>query len=315
MSAPYYFDTINQMESHIVPGVMQRGNNQMSIYYRRYLMQRVFSIFDFTGAPEDWNMEYLKFCLLCWGYCAVLRTDRFGVIPQQCGVSGYDVFYRPTRAIITNPLFDKTYDLKIGEDCELIRLAPDWQGIPDLIGHYADQMAITTTSIITNLYNSRLAYVFAGTTKAFAESFKAMFDKIAEGNPAVFVDKQLIGETGEPNWLPFQQDLRSTYIVDMLQGAEQSLLNQFYTDIGIPNIPYEKTERLNMEESTTNDYATECLINLWKTTINSTLDKVNVMFDLSVKCEYNPKLKEVLTHGNERNADTGSDVQLSDRSV
>ena len=312
MSAPYYFDTINQVESHIVPGVMQGSNNALSLYYRRYLMQRVFSIFDFTGAPDTWDLEYLKFCLFCWGYCAVLQTDKFGIIPQQCGVSGYNVFYRPTRAIITNPLFDKTYDLRIGDECELIRLAPDWRGVADLIGHYADQMAMTTTSIIVNLYNSRLAYVFAGGTKAFAESFKAMYDKIANGNPAVFVDKQLIGENGEPNWLPFQQNLRNTYIVDLLQGAEQTLLNNFYSDIGIPNIPYEKTERLNMAESTVNDYATECLINLWKRTINSSLDKVNSLFDLSVKCDYNEKLREVLNDGNERNADAPGNDELQE---
>lgn len=299
MSAPYYYDTINQVESHIIPGTLKRGHNALSQYYRRYLAQRAFAILEFHNLPDTWDEEYLKFVLLTFGVAAVIRTDKFGVIPQQCGVSGYNVYYRPTRAIVTNPLFDKVYDLVIGRDCELIRLSPDWRGIPDLIGHYADLLALVKTSIVTNLYNSRLAYVFAGSTKAFAESFKQMFDQITSGNPAVFVDKQLIGEDGSPNWQLFQQDLKSTYIIDMLQAAERCIMSQFYSEVGIPNIPFEKNERLTQSESTTGDYATQCLVDLWRRTINATLDKVNAMFDLNVYVDYNKTLLEVMNSGSQ----------------
>ena len=315
MSAPYYFDTINAVESHIVPGTMQASDNALSMYYRRFLALRAFAILDFNNAPDTWDLEYVKFCLMCWGTVAVLNTDKFGVIPQQCGYSGYNVFYRPTRAIVVNPLFDKAYDLRIGKDCELIRLAPDWRGISDLIGHYADLMAMTVVNIITNLYNCRMSYVFAGSTKAQGETFKAMYDKIACGNPAVFIDKNLMNEDGTPNWLPFQQNLNETYIVDKLQQAENSLLCDFYSHIGIPNIPFEKGERLNVAESTTNQYATECLVDLWKRTINETLSKVNSMFNLNVTCDYNTALREVLTNVNVGNSDIAGNGELQTRLV
>lgn len=303
MSAPYFFDTINQFESHIVPGTMHARDSALSNYYRRFLALRAFAILDFKNAPETWDLEYLKFCLMCYGAVAVLKTDKFGVIPQQCGYSGYNVFYRPTRAIVVNPLFDKAYDLRIGKDCELIRLSPDWRGIPELIGHYADLMAMTVVNIVTNLYNCRVSYVFAGTTRAQGETFKAMYDKIAEGNPAVFIDKNLMGEDGNPNWLPFQQDLKETYLIDELQKAERSMLTDFYSHIGIPNIPFEKGERLNVAESTINSYATECLMDLWKRTINTTLKKVNSMFGLNVSCDYNETLLEAIENVNVSNLD------------
>ena len=310
MSAPYYFDQINQWESHIVPGTMQARDSALSLYYRRFLALRAFAILDFTGAPDNWDTEYLKFVLMTWGAAAVIKTDKFGVIPQQCGYSGYNVYYRPTRALVVNPLFDRAYDLKIGEECELIRMSPDWRGIPDLIGHYADLMAMTAVNIITNLYNCRLSYVFAGKTKAQAESFKAMFDKVSAGNPAVFVDKALFGEDGNPQWLPFQQDLKSTFIIDELQKAEHTLLAEFYSHIGIPNIPFEKTERLNVAESTVYDYGTECLIDLWKRTINSTMDKVNDMFGLNVRCDYNDALLEAMNNEYGSKVDAQGDAGL-----
>ena len=208
----------------------------------------------------------------------------------------------------SNPLFDRTYDLRIGEECELIRLSPDWRGIPDLIGHYADLLAITVTSIVTNLYNSRLSYVFTGKSKAFGESFKLMFDKIANGEPAVFIDKQLMDEAGNPNWQTFQQDLRSTYIIDQLQAAERCLMSQFFQDIGIENIPFEKGERLNVAESTSNMYATRCLPDLWKRTINATCEKVNKLFDLDISVDYNDELKEVLDNASALDAGRNGDI-------
>lgn len=289
---PYSFDQINQVESHIVPGTLCPSDNALAAYYRRYLAQRAFAVYEFKNLPENWDEEYLKWILICFGVCAVLKTDKFGIIPQQCGFSGYNVFYRPTRAIVVNPLFDKTYDLKIGKDCELIRLSPDWRGIPDIIGHYADLLAVSATSILTNLYNSRVSYVFTAGTKAMAESFKALYDKIARGEPAVFADKNLFTEEGEPNWQQFAQDLNSTYIVDKLQAAQRLFMNEFYTHIGIPNIPFEKNERLTRAESSQNDYATECLVDLWKRTMNDTMEKVNKLFGLNISVDFNENLKK-----------------------
>lgn len=311
MSAPYSFENLNQFESHIVPGVIKPSDNALAAYYRRWLGERAFAIFEFDGIPENWDVEYLKWCLLCFGTCAVLKTDKFGIIPQQCGISGYNVFYRPTRAIVVNPLFERTYDLQIGTDCELIRLTPDWRGIADIIGHYADLLAVTVTSIITNLYNTRLSYVFTAGSKSIAESFKLLYDKVARGEPAVFADNKLMGEDGKPNWQPFQQDITSTYIVDKLQSAEKSILYEFYSHIGIPNVPFEKNERLNMDETSMNSYATICLVDLWRRTLTATLSKVNKMFGLNVSVKYNDELrKEVETNGNDGRPDVGGTGEL-----
>ena len=118
-----------------------------------------------------------------------------------------------------------------------------------------------------------------------------MFDLIAAGNPAVFADKQLFTESGEPNWQAFQQDIRGTYIIDMLQAAERDILSQFYSEIGIPNLPYEKGERLITAEATTHEYATECLADLWKRTMNATAANVNRMFGLNISVDYNKALR------------------------
>ena len=303
MYEPYYFDKLSTIDSHIVPGTMSPANNMLAAYYRRYLAQKLVAIYEFDNVPETWDVEYLKYTLICFGMAAVINTDAFGIIPQACGISGYNVFYRPTRALIANPLFDRSYDLRIGEECELIRITPDWRPLADLIGHYADLLAITVSSIVTNLYNTKLSYVFSAGTKAMAESFKAMVDKINQGDPAVFTDKSLFREDGSPNWTAFQQDLQGTYLVDQLQQAERTILNQFYSDVGIPNVPFEKNERLTTNESSIYSYANMCLSDLWLRTLRETLGNVNKLFGLNITVDYNKALKEVLESGDERDPD------------
>ena len=292
MYEPFYSEQINIRDSHSVPGTVHANDTYLAHYFRRYLLQKVCSVFDIKNTPDTWCEEYVKYCLFGWGSVAVLNTDKFGVIPQACGYYGYNVFYHPTHAVITNPLFDKTYRLEIGKQCELIRLAPDWCGIADMIGHYADLMALVVSSITSNLYNTRLAYVFTADGQAMAESFKNMYDKITEGNPAVIADKKLFAEDGTPLWGAFQQNLKQVYLVDVLQAAEQALEVDFYTQIGIPNVNYEKKERLLVSEISSNRFATQCLSDLWLRTLTATTDKVNAMFGLNIKFDYTEELKE-----------------------
>ena len=292
MYEPFYAETINQHSYTKIPNGLNLKDNGLSRYCRRFLYQKLNSVFDVKNAPKTWDIEYLKDCLFIWGTVAVFNTNKFGVIPQACGYYGYNVFYHPTHAVITNPLFDKTYYLKIGKQCEIIRLSPDWLGVADLIGHFADRMALILACSISNLYNSRLSYVFTAESQAMAESFKRMYEQITDGKPAVVIDKKLFDDNGSPKWVAFQQNLKQVYIVDMLQAAYKAVENDFYSQIGVPNANYEKKERLLTDEIATTAFATQCLSSLWLQTLNRTTADANKMFSLNISFDYNPDLKK-----------------------
>ena len=63
----------------------------------------------------------------------------------------------------------------------------------------------------------------------------------------------------------------------------------------------EKKERLTEAESKVNNYATMCLVDLWKRTMEDCIEKVNAMFGLSIKVDFNKKLKEALESDVDRN--------------
>lgn len=250
--APIFYDYNNAVNSIISPSTMHVRDTNLAWYFRRYLIQKAIAVFKWR-MPKEWAQNYILYVLYCWGYLAIVNTDKFGVIAQGCSLAGYDVFYQPTKAIISNPLLTGILEPKIGKQCTLLRLQPDYGGIMDKVNFYADMLALSAETAGTNLFNSKLAYVFGATNKADAESFKKMYDNIASGEPAQFIGKSLFNEDGSPNWMMFNQDLRSSYIAgDILEDMRKWEL-KFCSDLGIPNSNTEKKERLITSEVESNN--------------------------------------------------------------
>lgn len=291
---PVLYDHNNAVNSIISPSTMHVSDTGLQWYFRRYLLQKAIAIFKWE-LPETWAKNYFLYVLYCWGYIAVVNTDKFGVICQGCSLSGYDVYYQPTHATITNPLLRGIVQPRIGSQCELIRLQPDYGSIMDKINFYADMLALSAETAGTNLFNSKLAYIFACGSKSGAESLKKAYDKIASGEPAVFLDKDLFNEDGSTNWMMFNQDLRNSYIAgDILEDMRQWEL-KFCSDLGIPNSNTEKKERLITAEVESNDVEVKLWADLALENLQASCERVNNMFgtDISVEWRFKEQMEDI----------------------
>lgn len=280
--APYYYNYINAETSQVTPSTVHVKDSGLCRYFTKYLLQKAMSVFEWD-LPETWNKDYFLYVLYCWGYVAVINTDKFGVIPQGCGLKGYDVFYAPTHAVIANPLLSGILEPRIGTQCELLKLQPDFSGILDLVGHYAEQMALASQSVSVNLLNSKLSYVFTAKTKALAESLKKMYDQIASGEPAVVIDSRLKNAAdGEETWKAFEQNVGGNYIVTDLLADLRKIEAMFDTEIGIPNANTDKRERLIQDEVNANNIETYSKCAMWLENLQDACKRVNDMFGLSI---------------------------------
>lgn len=280
----------NVLESAFLPPV-HGLNNSTAYYYRKYLFQKLLSAFDFT-IPATWSRDYFLYVLFGWGFLAVLDSGSagFGVIPQRCGIYGYNVFYMPTRARVANPLLPDIKELRIDKDCTVLRINANYSGVLDIVDYYAVKMAMISADIESNLFNSKLSYLFAAENQTAANSFKKLYDQISNGTPAVVVDKKLMREDGSPAWMMFQQNLKQNYIVSDLLEDLRKIENDFCCKVGIPTTNSEKRERMSEAEVTRNDVETESLIDGWITRLNDEIEKTNVMFpglNLSVRKRWN----------------------------
>ena len=286
----YSYDFINRYNSHIKPSTVHSQDNVTAWYFRRYLLQKIFSVFEFENIPENWDVDYFLYGLFCGGYVGVVQTDKFGIIPQaglfNASLTGVNVFYRPTHLIISNHLLRGILRPQIGVECELIKLQPDYGSCMDIVGYYADLLALASESLAVNLVNSKIAYVFACDSKNVAESFKKMYDQINEGNPAVFADSKLFDESGDPLWTTFQNNLKQNYVAGDMLDDMLKIDARFCTEIGIPNVNLAKASGVTANEVEANNVDTKSKASVWLETIKDGLNKVNAMFGLDISVKF-----------------------------
>ena len=286
MNLPVNYEFINQYNAMRSPSTVHCRNTALVEYYTRYLFQKVISVFEFENLPEEWADNYFKYVLFGSGVIAVIYTDKYGVICQDCGLSGFDVFYQPTRCIIANPHLPGLKEFKIHENCEIIKLQPDYGSVMDLVTTYADLMALALETTGANLLNSKLSYVFFAENKTAAESFKKLYDRVASGEPMAVIDKNLLMEDGTPAWQIFTHNVGQNYITDRLLNDMKTLEDQFNTVIGVPNANTQKRERMITDEVNANNVDTQCRVNLWLETMNKDIEQVNRMFGTDIKVKY-----------------------------
>lgn len=285
MGAPFYYDHANTVVASYTPSTIHVDDTRLAAFFRRYLLQKVMSVWKWK-TPEHWDQNYMLYSLFTLGFFAVINTDKYGVIPQHGTLGGYTVQYTPRYCVIANPLLKGITRPTIGVDCTLVHLQPDYGSIMDVVNYYADLMALCASGVSVNLLNSKLSYVFTATSKAAAESFKKMADKIASGEPAVVFDKSLLREDGSPSWQAFNQNLANTYIADRILSDMRKIEAMFDTEIGIPNANTDKRERLISDEVNANNVETASRVDMWLEQVQKSCKQAEDMFGIELKCDW-----------------------------
>ncbi len=295
---PLNYEYINTGTSMSSPSTMHARGTGISRFFERHLFQKAVSVFEWK-LPETWNRDYFLYTLYAWGVIGVVNTDKFGVICQGCTLKGYDIYYAPTHMMITNPLLTGILEPRIGVQGELFKLQPDYCGIIDLTSYYADMLAICHETIASNIVNSKLSWVFSVSNKNLAESMKKMYDQIASGEPAVFLDKDARGINGEAPWEAFSQNVSQNYIASDVISDMRRIEAMFDTDIGIPNTNVDKRERLITSEVESNNVDTASKAELWLESLKASAKRVNAMFGLNISVDWRhkPDVNEDETRG------------------
>ena len=287
---PFDYQTLNYYNASRSPSTVHVKNTRLRKFFQKYLFQRAISVFKWEGFPESWDKDYFLYTLYGLGYIAIFNSGaKFGVIPQGGCLGGYNIFYRPAWILITNPLLPGTKTLNLDKDCVVIKLQPDYTTITDIVGYYADLLALSAEAVGINLVNVKTGTVFGAKGKASAESYKKMYDKLSDGDPAVVIDNELLDEQGKPTWFTFSQDVKNNYIASDVLSDMRKIVQMFDTEIGIPNANTDKRERLNTDEVNANNVETSTLCELWLDHLREGLEKANKMFNLSLSVDWRVK--------------------------
>lgn len=292
---PLNYEQINVKAGTYNPSMVKSYNNKTFAFWERALFQRACSTLEFT-LPSEWTgsvKDFFYYVLFKYGFCAVSKNDKYGYYFQPCTLEGYNFYYQPVNAQISNPLLQ--VNLEIGKDCELIKLTPDYYGVWDIIQYYAEKLSVLDNAINMSLINNKFAFLWGARNKAAGEALKKMLDKVNKGEPAVIYDQKLLNDPTDKE-MPFQiidrPNLKSSYLTtDQLQDF-QTLLNNFDCEIGIPTIPYQKKERMVVSEAESRTIDATSRSITWYETITNSIDKVKQLYpdiNISVSLRYDPE--------------------------
>lgn len=301
MNIPQDYEGLNVYNSmRSVAGRVQNDLN--TSFYMRALYQRAIAGTTFK-LPQEWMRakRYFKNVLYCLGFIGVIDTPEYGIIPQICSFSGYGLFRQPTNMIVAQPLVQ--FEGKIGENCELIHLCGDYQGIWDIVEHYAIRLSIAITSLDCALMNERISFLSAAKSKQAADTLKFLYEKISAGEPFAVYDKAIKSESidGEedPIWT-YSQDVQSQYISDKLLADIDTILKQFDHEVGVAAVG-EKKERMITDEVNTQIADTCARSDTWFENLSDSFDLVNSLFpslDLSFTMNYGGEAHEYISKAN-----------------
>ena len=274
----FSFESINQYNGKRTPsGTVEY--DLTTAYFFRSLYQRALSNFNFK-LPDSWNMGYFKNVLFGMGYIGVIKTSNYGIIPQICNPYGYGIYLQPTNLRVAQPLVN--FDGVIGDDCEIIKLCPDYTGILDIVEHYASKLSKCWTSIEVSLINSRVGMIAFPKNKNASEALKYLVERLTAGEPLVCGDRVLKEgiEEGDPLFTYFGEPAKN-YITDKLLNDFTTILNSFDREIGIP-IVSDKKERMIESEVDALISDSGSRIDTWKESLTDSINNVNKLFNLNI---------------------------------
>ena len=291
---PLNYEQINNINGFLQPSMMKYCNSVTYAYWQRSLFQRAISTIDFKNLPETWKAsvrDFFYWCIFAYGYVGVFDNEEFGLSFQPGRLKGFDFYYQPVEFIVANPkLKGMSGRFTIHEDCEIIKLTPDYRGIWDIISYYAMLLSALDSGINMSIVNNKFAWLLGAKTKAAAESLKKAIDKINSGEPAVILDSSLLlqqdPQSKDEPWSFLERtNLKQSYLTTDQLMDRQTLLSAFDAEIGIKSLPYNKKERLVTAEAESREQDSTARLDVWKATLDSSLELVNKMFDLNIKAE------------------------------
>lgn len=255
-------------------------DNITTTYYFQYLLRLVKGIFD-VSMPDHWDSDFLLDTLLLNGVFGIFEHNS-EPLAMNCQPYGVNMYYKPTSFNIANPVLG-TFDKQIGVNGAIIYLEEDpsaganFRTIRPLLTNYAYKLAACDKCIDQSLMNSGVTAIFSASDKKAAESFRAMYDDISEGKPAVFVDETLGLATGNSRNLQYTP-AKDNFVCDKVQIEKRCIIEEFLTAIGVNNANTDKRERLNSAEVNSNNQECYVATEVWRRNLKETIAHAKQVF-------------------------------------
>ena len=284
------------------------NNNSLDIqntYLYRYHMhdylRKLYAVFDLEDMPESMSKRLIFNTVFGDGVGCVIDTTKYGLLFQPCTFREVNVNYDPVYAMVSNPYMEiANRDYKIGEETELLHFDINYCSIFTWLDYFATLKSQLTAVIMNQSRTLNNPYIFMCENPKIAKSFKALAEKVSDGDPFIFGDKNLFTVDGELNVELFNKELNKNFILQEVYEIVEEIEQSFLETIGVPRMYFKKRERMTDDEVNKNDVNTSLLRDSWLDTLNEGCEKVNKHFGTNMRF----KVSDNIVNGGESNVST-----------
>jgi hypothetical protein len=268
--------------------------------YIRYYLNRLQSMFKWSGLPDTIPARWLESYLLVDGYCCVINTDK-GLIATNGGIGADpNEYYIPTKFIVSNPYIPNEYSagrnytvntIDGSDDAVFVRNDIYTIGLMPMLVKYCSQM-------VENDISMNIADIMSRASVALSAA-----DDQTKASAELWLKKLIKGEIGIIGETPFlvanqEQSLRTNTIgtvagtlTDLIE-YHQYLKAGLFNEIGLNSNYNMKREAINSNESQLNDDALHPFIDTMLECRKEAAEQINKMFGTSITVEFNSAWEE-----------------------
>lgn len=272
----------------IQPSWVKGRLNQETEVEKRYLYNKIFSLFDFK-LPTGWPLNWFRFLTFVFGSGAAIYTRKLGWMYLPYGVSEIDAYYQPSRIIVSNHMLDTEKEGVIGLNAVIIRAMDDYCGLDDLVTKYATQLSAIDKSVAINLMNSNVALVAEAENKKDADQIKEAYAEATTGKPLVALNKRILDGGRLTSLIDHP---KSNLMVMEFEQARQEILSRFLREIGIPTANYGKRAQMSDEEILQGDGETRALLSVMLDNLNAGFNELNRLSGMRTGASINREVAE-----------------------
>ena len=277
---------------------IERETIRLTKYYQMLALNR----YKWENLPNGIESRYIEQMLFDNGECAMFDHPDLGLcVLRSSSRENLNIYGEPTKLSLTG--FNEHRTVMMDECVRIMNNDLALPTLPDIV-YYARRMAEIDDIIMQNLRQQRVPYLFA-TNENNQYSIKSLYDRMYQGEPAIFIDSDMLkGEPENIMVLPTQ----APYLVDQLQIQKQEMERELLTFLGINNT-LEKKERLLVDETNSNNQFIKMASDIGFKQRQLACEQLNKMFGLNVRVieTQDEFQEEVMEDGELYNGNKGND--------
>ena len=252
------------------------------IYYNQ-LYELAISRFKWSGVPLSVDTRFLEVNLFNQGKAVFFRDEVLGFLALGCTANGpFDVYNNPIQRVA---IASNDYRRELNRE-DSVLIYNNYNRCPSInvISNYAKRLANLDMSIDINV-NAQKTPLLIVCDENERLTMLNMYQKYIGNEPVIFGTRALRADSLKI----LKTD--SPYVADKLFYLRSMIWNDALAYLGIPNVPYQKRERLVSEEVNISSGGTVANRFGALDARQYACQQINAMFGLNISCDFREDLQ------------------------